>query len=86
MTRLFFQVVVDKVPAHRSYSTLTVLVIGLIVTASSTSYCNICGPIHFRTRQSIDVELGRRLFRHRLHLPLSYFETRAAGPDGSPHA
>ncbi|MGO6884382.1 type I secretion system permease/ATPase, partial [Rhizobium ruizarguesonis] len=27
----------------------------------------------------IDVELGRRLFRHLLNLPLSYFETRATG-------
>lgn len=31
------------------------------------------------TTSRIDVELGRRLFRHLLNLPLSYFETRAAG-------
>ena len=31
------------------------------------------------TTNRIDVELGTRLFRHLLRLPLGYFETRAAG-------
>jgi subfamily B ATP-binding cassette protein HlyB/CyaB len=31
------------------------------------------------TTNRIDVELGRRLFHHLFRLPLSYFETRAAG-------
>ncbi|PYE92521.1 HlyB family type I secretion system ABC transporter [Rhizobium sp. PP-F2F-G38] len=80
VTPLFFQVVVDKVLAHRSYSTLTVLVIGLVVIGLFDvvlQYLRTYALTHTTSR--IDVELGRRLFRHLLHLPLSYFETRAAG-------
>ena len=80
VTPLFFQVVVDKVLVHRSYSTLIVLVVGLPRSASSMWYCNICAPMRLsHTTNRIDVELGRRLFRHLLNLPLTYFETRAAG-------
>lgn len=80
VTPLFFQVVVDKVLAHRSYSTLTVLVIGLVVIGLFDvilQYLRTHALSHTTSR--IDVELGRRLFRHLLNLPLNYFETRAAG-------
>jgi ATP-binding cassette, subfamily B, bacterial HlyB/CyaB len=80
VTPLFFQVVVDKVLAHRSYSTLTVLVVGLVVIGLFDvilQYLRTYALSHTTSR--IDVELGRRLFRHLLNLPLSYFETRAAG-------
>lgn len=77
---LFFQVVVDKVLAHRSYSTLIVLVIGLAAVGLFDvvlQYLRTYALSH--TTNRIDVELGRRLFRHLLNLPLSYFETRPAG-------
>ncbi len=77
---LFFQVVVDKVLAHRSYSTLIILVIGLAAIGLFDvvlQYLRTYALSH--TTNRIDVELGRRLFRHLLNLPLSYFETRAAG-------
>ncbi|WP_105381362.1 type I secretion system permease/ATPase [Neorhizobium alkalisoli] len=80
ITPMFFQVVVDKVLAHRSYSTLTVLVLGLVVVGLFDvvlQYLRTYALSHTTSR--IDVELGRRLFRHLLNLPLSYFETRAAG-------
>jgi ATP-binding cassette, subfamily B, bacterial HlyB/CyaB len=80
VTPLFFQVVVDKVLAHRSYSTLTVLVAGLVVIGLFDvilQYLRTYALSHTTSR--IDVELGRRLFRHLLNLPLAYFETRAAG-------
>ncbi|MGA1802215.1 type I secretion system permease/ATPase [Rhizobium sp. HT1-10] len=80
VTPLFFQVVVDKVLAHRSYSTLIVLVIGLVAIGLFDvilQYLRTYALSH--TTNRIDVELGRRLFRHLLNLPLSYFETRAAG-------
>jgi subfamily B ATP-binding cassette protein HlyB/CyaB len=80
VTPLFFQVVVDKVLAHRSYSTLIVLVIGLVAIGLFDvvlQYLRTYALSH--TTNRIDVELGRRLFRHLLHLPLSYFETRPAG-------
>ncbi|WP_266064292.1 type I secretion system permease/ATPase [Brucella intermedia] len=80
VTPLFFQVVVDKVLAHRSYSTLIVLVIGLAAIGLFDvvlQYLRTYALSH--TTNRIDVELGQRLFRHMMHLPLSYFETRAAG-------
>jgi len=80
VTPLFFQVVVDKVLAHRSYSTLIVLVIGLAAIGLFDvvlQYLRTYALSH--TTNRIDVELGQRLFRHMMRLPLSYFETRAAG-------
>lgn len=80
VTPLFFQVVVDKVLAHRSYSTLIVLVIGLAAIGLFDvvlQYLRTYALTH--TTNRIDVELGRRLFRHLLNLPLNYFETRPAG-------
>lgn len=80
VTPLFFQVVVDKVLAHRSYSTLLVLVVGLVTLGLFEvilQYLRTYALSH--TTNRIDVELGQRLFRHMMNLPLTYFETRAAG-------
>src|SRR4249920_436923 len=41
--------------------------------------CNICAPMCCRTRPIASTSSSARLFNHLLHLPLSYFETRAAG-------
>ncbi|UXN58137.1 type I secretion system permease/ATPase [Phyllobacterium zundukense] len=80
VTPLFFQVVVDKVLAHRSYSTLIVLVVGLATVGLFDVFLQYLRTYALsHTTNRIDVELGRRLFRHLLNLPLSYFETRAAG-------
>lgn len=80
ITPLFFQIVVDKVLAHRSYSTLIVLVIGLAAIGLFDvvlQYLRTYALSH--TTNRIDVELGQRMFRHLMRLPLSYFETRPAG-------
>ncbi|HEY1942128.1 MAG TPA: type I secretion system permease/ATPase [Roseiarcus sp.] len=80
VTPLFFQVVIDKVLAHKGYSTLLVLVVGLVIVGVFDvvlQYQRTYALSH--TTNRIDVELGQRLFRHLLHLPLGYFETRAAG-------
>jgi ATP-binding cassette, subfamily B, bacterial HlyB/CyaB len=77
---LFFQVVIDKVLSHRSYSTLFVIVIGLALIGLfdvTLQYLRAYALNH--TTNRIDVELGQRLFAHLMRLPLSYFETRAAG-------
>jgi subfamily B ATP-binding cassette protein HlyB/CyaB len=80
VTPLFFQIVVDKVLVHKGGSTLVVIVAGLgliglfdVVLQYLRSYALN------HTTSRIDVELGSRLFDHLLRLPLSYFETRAAG-------
>ncbi|MDR3423928.1 MAG: type I secretion system permease/ATPase [Alphaproteobacteria bacterium] len=77
---LFFQVVIDKVLVHRGMTTLDVLVIGLVTVAVFESVLTALRTYVFsHTTSRIDVELGARLFRHLVALPIAYFETRRAG-------
>jgi subfamily B ATP-binding cassette protein HlyB/CyaB len=77
---LFFQVVIDKVLVHRSLSTLDVLAIGLVAIALFETILGILRTYLFaHTTNRIDVELGARLFRHLIALPIAYFEARRVG-------
>lgn len=77
---LFFQVVIDKVLVHRSMSTLNVLMIGLVAIALFETILGILRNYLFaHTTNRIDVELGARLFRHLLALPIAYFQARRVG-------
>jgi ATP-binding cassette, subfamily B, bacterial HlyB/CyaB len=77
---LFFQVVIDKVLVHRSMSTLDVLMIGLVAIALFETILGILRTYLFaHTTNRIDVELGARLFRHLLALPIGYFQARRVG-------
>ena len=80
LTPLIFQVVIDKVLTHRSMSTLDVMVLALlgvglfeVVLSAMRHY------LLSHTTSRVDVELGAKLFRHLLHLPLPYFESRRSG-------
>lgn len=80
ITPLFFQVVMDKVLVHNAVSTLNVLVAGLVATFLFDSLLSFLRSYVFsHTTSRIDVELGTRLFRHLLSLPLSYFQSRRVG-------
>jgi subfamily B ATP-binding cassette protein HlyB/CyaB len=77
---LFFQVVMDKVLVHNGLSTLDVLVIGLLVVVVFESVLTALRTYVFsHTTSRIDVELGARLFRHLVNLPLAYFQARRVG-------
>jgi subfamily B ATP-binding cassette protein HlyB/CyaB len=77
---LFFQVVIDKVLVHRSMSTLDVLMIGLVAIAMFELILGVFRTYLFaHTTNRIDVELGARLFRHLLALPVAYFQARRVG-------
>ncbi|BCO27526.1 toxin RTX-I translocation ATP-binding protein [Rhodoferax lithotrophicus] len=77
---LFFQVVMDKVLVHKGMTTLDVLVIGLVIVVIFESVLNALRAYVFsHTTSRIDVELGARLFRHLVQLPLAYFQTRRVG-------
>ena len=77
---LFFQVVIDKVLVHRGFSTLDVLIIGLVAIAVFESILTGLRTYVFaHTTSRIDVELGARLFHHLVALPLAYFEARRTG-------
>ncbi|WP_338272891.1 ABC transporter transmembrane domain-containing protein, partial [Escherichia coli] len=77
---LFFQVIMDKVLVHRGFSTLNVITIALtLVIVFEVILTGVRSYIFAHTTSRIDVELGSKLFRHLLSLPISYFENRRAG-------
>ena len=77
---LFFQVVIDKVLVHRSLSTLDVLIFGLVAIGMFEAILGALRTYLFaHTTNRIDVELGARLFRHLISLPIAYFQSRRVG-------
>jgi subfamily B ATP-binding cassette protein HlyB/CyaB len=77
---LFFQAVMDKVLVHQGLTTLDVLVLGLSVVVVFESVLTLLRSYIFsHTTSRIDVELGSKLFRHLLSLPLAYFGARRIG-------
>ncbi|RFP14603.1 MULTISPECIES: type I secretion system permease/ATPase [unclassified Duganella] len=77
---LFMQVVIDKVLVHKSMSTLDVLVFGLLTISIFESLLGgLRSYVFSHTTNRVDVELGSRLFRHLLGLPLAYFQARRVG-------
>jgi subfamily B ATP-binding cassette protein HlyB/CyaB len=77
---LFFQVVIDKVLVHHTLSTLDVLIVGLVAVSIFETILGILRTYVFaHTTNRIDVELGARLFRHLLALPIAYFQARRVG-------
>jgi subfamily B ATP-binding cassette protein HlyB/CyaB len=79
-TPLFTQVIIDKVIAHHSESTLIVLGVALVVFmffTSGMSWLRQFMVLHTGSR--IDAVLGEKVMRHLLHLPLPYFENRPTG-------
>jgi subfamily B ATP-binding cassette protein HlyB/CyaB len=80
ITPLFFQVVMDKVLVHRGFTTLDVIAVGLtVVVLFEVALTALRSFVFAHTTSRIDVELGARLFRHLLALPLSYFQARRVG-------
>lgn len=77
---MFFQVVMDKVLVNHAMKTLNVIAIGLIIATIFEAILNgIRTWVFAHTSSKIDVELGARLFRHLLNLPLPYFHARRVG-------
>ena len=77
---LLFQNVIDKVLQHNAISTLNLLAVGFIAVAAwEAAFGWIRTRVYAETSQKIDVELGARVFRHLLALPLDYFERRRVG-------
>jgi subfamily B ATP-binding cassette protein HlyB/CyaB len=77
---LMFQVVMDKVLVNQSFSTLNVVCMALLL--SSIFECILTGLRNYvlaHTTSRMDVELGARLFRHLVALPLGYFAARRVG-------
>lgn len=70
----------DKVLVHHGLTTLDVVAIGLLgVMFFETLLSGLRSYVFSHTASRIDVELGSRLFRHLVNLPLAYFQTRRVG-------
>ncbi len=77
---LFFQNVIDKVLVNNTLATLQVLAFGLVVVSIwEIVFGWLRTRLYSETSQKIDIELGAKLFRHLLGLPLAYFEARRVG-------
>ena len=80
VTPMFFQVVMDKVLVNHALKTLNVIAIGLILSMLfEAALSGIRTWVFAHTSSKIDVELGARLFRHLLGLPIAYFASRRVG-------
>jgi subfamily B ATP-binding cassette protein HlyB/CyaB len=79
-TPIFFQVIMDKVLLHHAITTLNVITISLLViTLFEVTLTALRSYVFAHTSSRIDVELGARLFRHLVNLPLPYFQARRVG-------
>jgi subfamily B ATP-binding cassette protein HlyB/CyaB len=79
-TPIFFQVVMDKVLVNRAVTTLDVIAIGLVCAILfEAALTTIRTYVFSHTTSKLDVELGARLFRHLLALPIAYFHARRVG-------
>jgi ATP-binding cassette, subfamily B, bacterial HlyB/CyaB len=77
---LMFQVVMDKVLVNQAFSTLNVVCIALLISSvCEAALTGLRNYVLAHTTSRMDVELGARLFRHLLALPLGYFEARRVG-------
>lgn len=79
-TPMIFQVVIDKVLVHRGTSTLDVLAVALFaIVLFEVALGGLRAWIFTHTTSRVDVELGARLYRHLLALPMAWFEQRRVG-------
>lgn len=80
VTPLFFQVVMDKVLVHHGLTTLDVIAVGLVgIMLFESLLSGLRSYVFAHTASRIDVELGSKLFRHLITLPLAYFQARRVG-------
>jgi subfamily B ATP-binding cassette protein HlyB/CyaB len=70
----------DKVLVNHAMKTLNVIAVGLVLATLFEAILNgIRTYVFANTSSKIDVELGARLFRHLLSLPIAYFQSRRVG-------
>lgn len=79
-TPIFFQLIIDKVLVHQSYSTLYVLSAGIVIALLFESLFNYLRQyLLLGATNKIDMRLARRTFGHLLSLPIEYFDNVSAG-------
>ena len=79
-TPIFFQIVVDKVLANETTSTLLVITVGVVIALifdAILGYIRSYTLLHATSR--IDIRVATRTFAHLLSLPIGFFDHHAAG-------
>ncbi|WP_448207916.1 peptidase domain-containing ABC transporter [Azospirillum sp. sgz302134] len=77
---IFFQLVIDRVVLHQTYSTLTALGVGvLIAIVFETALTYLRSLLLLHATAKIDIRMATTVFAHLLSLPIDYFERVSAG-------
>jgi len=77
---IFFQLVIDRVLTHQSYSTLYVLATGVaIAILFESGFGFLRQYLLLYATSKIDVRLATRVFAHLVSLPMPFFERNLAG-------
>ncbi len=77
---LIFQVVVDKVVVNNALSTMVILLVALLsANIFEVALTGIREYLLLHTANRIDIGLGMRLFKHLIHLPITFFENKSVG-------
>lgn len=79
-TPIFFQLVIDKVLVHESYSTLAVLAVGIgVALMFEALFVFLRRYLLVYATNRIDIRVATRTFKHLLNLPITFFERASAG-------
>lgn len=80
VTPLFFQLVVDKVLVHQSYTTLTVLGVAVVVALAFNALLEFLQNylLIFATNR-MDIRLATKTYRKLLNLPVDFYERISSG-------
>jgi len=77
---LLFQIIIDKVVPHRSYHTLTiVIVVFTVVMLFEGVFTYVRQYLMLLATNKIDARLSSFTYRHLLSLPMQFFESHSAG-------
>ena len=80
VTPIFFQLVIDKVLVHESYSTLYVLAGGVAVAlVFEAAFSFLRRYLLLYASNRTDIRVATKTFAHLLKLPISFFEHSSAG-------
>ncbi|MBV8524263.1 MAG: peptidase domain-containing ABC transporter [Acetobacteraceae bacterium] len=80
VTPIFFQLVIDKVLVHESYTTLYVLAAGAALgLAFDALFTFLRRYLLLYATNKIDIRVAMKTFGHLMNLPISFFERMSAG-------
>jgi ATP-binding cassette, subfamily B, bacterial HlyB/CyaB len=77
---IFFQLVIDKVLVHETFTTLYMLTAGVMIAlAFDATFTFLRRYLLLYATNKVDIRVATRTFAHLLSLPISFFERISAG-------